>query len=455
MAQKKRNILVELIGDEIGVLHEFSKKYKFFTLSLLVFIVGTIFYFRPFFDEPIVITTNDKNSEWYQMAEGVAKYLKTKNVDVEIVLSSGTLDNVDKLLEPSGKVNAGYVIGPALSGEQAGKLYSLGSMDSEPMWIFYRKNLKVKIEDLKDLQKYQVGIGAHSSGSYVLTKKLLALHGVDVDKESNFISDKRSTNLKRLHDGDLDVLIMAGGIIDGTVQNLLRDPKIEVFNFKNAAAYEHAFDYYRVLKVPAGSLDLNSYLPSKDIDLIAVTSSLVVRKDMHPGEQLGLLLGAKDFAQSNNIRMYAKRDEYPAYVDPSIELSPVAKNFYESGPPSLLQYLPFKLAIFINRFWTAIVALAFLGSLQISFSLGSVNIKWKLMNELKELIELDRQLHHPNLTRPQWIRLRAREQEMYAYARALRVPLGAERDYMSLIESLDMYRDNLDRQDERLKEQGV
>jgi hypothetical protein len=283
----------------------------------------------------------------------------------------------------------------------------------------------------------------------VLTKKLMSLNGVDVDSESNFISDGRSANMKRLNNGEIDGIAMVGGVIDGTVQKLLQDPGMEVFNFKNAPAYEHLISYYRTIKIPAGSLDLLKFIPAKDIDLITVTSSLVVRKDMHPGEQLALLMGAKEFAEANNIRMFAKRDEYPAYVDPTIELSPVAKNFYESGPPSLLQYLPFKLAIFINRFSAALVTLAFLGSLQLTFSFGSLNFRLKIKAVLKELIVLDRELHDDDLTEADFDRIKKRATQLYVYVRALRVPLSAESDYLGLIESLDMFRDNLDRHEER------
>jgi len=447
----KKNFLLELVKDEIHVLVEFSKKFKIITFIVFCVLIGVVLHFRPFFDEPIVITTNDEISEWYQMADGIKKYLEPKGVDVEILTSNGTLHNVERLLEKDGKVNVGYVIGPALTEAQTGGLYSLGSLDTQPVWIFYRKSPQIQISELKDLKKYRVGIGSNTSGSYVLTKQLMNLNRIDVDKEPNFISDKRGANLLRLKEGKIDVFIMVGGVIDGTVQKLLHDPTLELFNFKNAAAYKHLIGYYTNLTIPAGSIDIIEFLPPKDINLIAVTSSLVVRRDMHPGEQLALLLGANDFAKANNIRMYAGRDEYPAYVDNTIELSPVAKNYYDSGASSLLHYLPFKLAIFINRFWTAILALAFLGSLQITFSLSGLNIKMKITAQLKELIELDRRLHDKSLTQSELDDLIKRGDEICDNVRAIKVPVGAEREYISLMEPLETFRKNLNLQAERLK----
>ena len=267
----------------------------------------------------------------------------------------------------------------------------------------------------------------------------------------NFISDSRSENLKRLNNGEIDAIIMAAGVIDQKVQKLLHDPSLQVFNFNNSEAYAHLTSYYKPLKILAGSIDLLNYLPAKDINLIAVTSTLAVRKDMNPGEQLALLLGAKDFATSNNVRMYANPNEFPAYVDPMIELSPVAKTFYNSGAPSLIQHLPFKLAIFLNRFWALLVAIAFVGSLQITFSLSGTNFKLKKKTLLKELFELDRQIHDPSLTKPDLDPIVHRVDEIFSYVRSMKVPLGSESDYLSLLDFLELMRVNLNRQEDRLK----
>ena len=449
--KKQPNFFTQLVLDEAQALVEFSRKYKITTLLLVVLAIWGVIYFRPFFDEPIVFTTDDEGSEWHQMAEGMADYLKPHDVDVELVNSHGTLNNLARLLEKDGKVNAGFLLAPAIEATDASKLYSLGSLDYEPIWIFYRKSPDVKITELRDLKKYRVGVGLHTTGSYVLTKKLLAINGVEVENNPNFISDKRSENVKRLARGDIDAITMAAGVIDKTVQKLLRDPGLEVFSFKNAEAYAHLISYYKPLKIHAGSIDLMNYLPARDIDLIAVTSTLAVRKEMNPGEQLALLLAAKDFAKNNNVRMYAKPNEFPAYVDNMIELSPVAKTFYETGSPSTLHHLPFKLAIFLNRFWALLVAIAFLGSIQITFSLSGTNFKLKMRELLKELIELDRQLHDAALTKSDLIRVKERTEEISKYARAMKVPIGSESDYFNLIDFLDIFRSNMQRQEDRLE----
>lgn len=449
--KKQPNFFTQLVLDEAQALLEFSRKYKITTLLLVILAIWGVIYFRPFFDEPIVFTTDDEGSEWHQMAEGISDYLKPHGVEVELVNSHGTLNNLARLLEQDGKVNAGFLLAPAIEATDASKLYSLGSLDYEPIWIFYRKSPDVKLTELRDLKKYRVGVGLHTTGSYVLTKKLLAINGVKVENNPNFISDKRSENVKRLARGEIDAIVMAAGVIDNTVQKLLRDPGLEVFSFKNSEAYAHLISYYKPLKILAGSIDLMNYLPAHDIDLIAVTSTLAVRKDMNPGEQLALLIAAKDFAKNNNVRMYAKPNEFPAYVDNMIELSPVAKTFYETGSPSTLHHVPFKLAIFLNRFWALLVAIAFLGSIQITFSLSGTNFKLKMRELLKELIDLDRQLHDATLAKPDLIRIKERTNEIFTYARSIKVPIGSETDYLTLIDFLEIFRSNMERQEERLE----
>ena len=237
----------------------------------------------------LVITTDDLGSDWYQLGEASLKYPKRDGIDASIMTSEGSIQNAERLVEAGGKVNVGYVLAPALDTATTDKLYSLGSVDYEPVWIFYRKSPTIQINQLKDLKNYNIGIGPPTGGTYVLTKKLMALNDIDVDKEKNFISDKRSKNMVRLKNGEIDGIIMIGAVIDPIVRQLMHDPDFELFNFRNAKAYPHLISYYTTITIPEGSIDLVKILPTKDIELIAVTSTLAVRRDVHPGAQLALL----------------------------------------------------------------------------------------------------------------------------------------------------------------------
>ncbi|WP_114663001.1 hypothetical protein [Polynucleobacter necessarius] len=82
-------------------------------------------------------------------------------------------------------------------------------------------------------------------------------------------------------------------------------------------------------------------MPQKEVTLLATTTSLVVKKSTHPDLQLAILIAARDANRSSPNLFFAKRDEFPAYLDPSIPISPVAEHFYNYGPPHAMKYLPY------------------------------------------------------------------------------------------------------------------
>lgn len=79
--------------------------------------------------------------------------------------------------------------------------------------------------------------------------------------------------------------------------------------------------------------------------LIATKSNLVVRRDLHSAIQYMLLETAVEIHCTPGIFRIANQFPAPETVD--LPLSPLAREFYKSGTPFLLRYLPFWLAVLL------------------------------------------------------------------------------------------------------------
>jgi hypothetical protein len=145
-------------------------------------------------------------------------------------------------------------------------------------------------------------------------------------------------------------------MLDPLVEELINSPDMTLFNLPNALAYQKKYNYLDAVIIPAGSINIKKNLPVRDISLIATTTTLAVRKDLHPALQLALLMSSKEIIQDSSRLFFSKRNEFPAYVDPSIPISPVARSFYNYGPSKATEYLPYWLAVFIDRFWLVVLA---------------------------------------------------------------------------------------------------
>jgi len=104
------------------------------------------------------------------------------------------------------------------------------------------------------------------------------------------------------------------------------------------------------------ALDIRRIDPPSDVALLASSVTVVVEKDMHPVLQWLFLKAARELGADRG-QLLSRPGTFPAYLDQSMPLSPVAARYYEAGVPASFSYLPLWLAVLVDRMW--VEALAF------------------------------------------------------------------------------------------------
>jgi TRAP-type uncharacterized transport system substrate-binding protein len=436
-----------VVKHELIAIKEALIELKLIVLLVLLVFAGLIYYLKPFPEKSITISTAFKGGDWYQFAESVTPALKDHGISLTVVASDGAIDNVEKLDNPQSAVSAGLTYGSVLSNEQIAGIYSLGSITYEPIWIFYHEKRTGKITDVKDFARFKVGVGPPKSGSFALTEKLFAINGIRVNEDKHFQAASIESNLQQFLDEKLDVFIFVSTIVDLPVQKLIRTPGIKIFNFKNSAAYEKKFYFFDAVDIPAGSINILENFPPEKISLIATTSTLAVRRDMHPDLQLALLLAMKNTIQNSQLLFFAKRNQFPAYVDPSIPLSPVARKFYDNGPPHAINYLPYWLGVFVDRFWLALLTFfAVIYPLsKLNFHLRKFNYAVKERGHYEEILAMDRQVSCNPISAEQKASFLKRLDEINVVIIRRGVPIGEETDYYLFVNATQLLRYKLER----------
>ena len=283
-----------IVKDEFKAIREEFIESKLLVIAFFVAVFLVIFYLDPFPSKHIYFATSYPSSDWHNFVKKTTVALNEKGLDVTLIDTDGAVDNVIRMNSLKDNVNVAFTYGAALNNDQIHGIYSLGSVFYEPVWIFYRKNKIHDLKSMKDLTNYKVGVGPAKSGSFMIAKKLLLDLDVDITKNSNFVSSSFIDIHEKFLKGDLDAIMIVSTYLDPIVQNLMREPKVALYSFSNASAYERKYNYLEAVNIPAGSIDLLHQIPPKDIELISTTASLVVRKDLHPDLQLALLMTIKE-----------------------------------------------------------------------------------------------------------------------------------------------------------------
>jgi TRAP-type uncharacterized transport system substrate-binding protein len=435
-----------VILDEFQAIKEEVRDSKILALAFVAVIVLIVIYLKPFPARHIYFATYYPNSDWAQLAEKTASLLKNHGIDISVLYTNGALDNVARLSNRKDEANAGYTYGFALNQEDLSNIYSLGSVAYEPVWILYNKSRIGEVKSLSALAQYRVGLGPLKSGSYQIAKKIFEVMNIELDNNAHFKPDNILKNAEKLKSGEIDAFIFASTYWDPTTQELLRSPNIAVYDFKNAQAYTKKFNAFVALTLSADSIDILKQIPKQDISLLATTTSLVVNRNMHPDLQLALLMAARDANRNAPNLFFAKRNEFPAYLDPSIPIGPVAEHFYDYGPPHAMRYLPYWLAGLVDRAWLLLLTL-----FAILYPLAKLNIHFrkfrfnlKEIPHYKELLEIEKRLCDHNLSAQDKAQLSKRLDWINVHAIKAGVPINEEAAYFEFLNAIYLLRKKIE-----------
>lgn len=394
----------------------------------------------------IVITTGGESGAYYQFAQRYAAILARSGVRLEIRTSAGSLENLAHLRNDEAQIGfvQGGVLAPKedLDAEDDSGLLSLGSVFYEPVWVFYRG--ETRLERLTELRGKRIAIGQEGSGIRQLAKTLLDANEIPVNGDLLPLSGLLAA--EELQQGRIDAAFIIAAESAPVVQVLLRSPGVKVMSFAQANAYQRRFPYLTRLTLPQGVADLVRDFPPEDIKVLAPTANLIIRDDLHPALQTLLLQAASEVHGKSGF--FQSAGEFPAYMDQMLPLSPEAARYLRSGPPFLQRYLPFWLAVLIDRLIVLLLPIVALliPLLRIAPALYTWRVRSKVFRSYGELKFLEDDLkHHYDPAR--LAEYRSRLDALDEEASQLHVPLGFTDLVYTLREHVNLVRHILDKQE--------
>ena len=319
---------------------------------MLVFACWWFFHSAP--PKTIIITSGDKESLYYGIAEKYARILARDGVKLNILPSAGAVENLRRLADPSFQADIGFVQAGLDLGVNSENLVSLGSVSYQPLLVFHR--LPPAVIRLSQLAGKRLAVGREGSGTRLLAVKLLAMNGIEPGGSTEFLAWEGEAAAAALLKGEIDAaFFMADAASSGTMRSLLQAPGVGLVDFTQADGYIRRIGYLHKLTMPRGAMNFGKDIPARDITLIGPTVELVARKNLHPALSDLLLAAAMEI--HGRPALFQNRGEFPAALENELPISDDAKRYYKSGKTFLYRYLPFWLASLINRILVVFVPL--------------------------------------------------------------------------------------------------
>jgi TRAP transporter TAXI family solute receptor len=334
----------------------FTARELWWLIALIVLMVASLLYALFRYIEPpppkvITISAGAKTGAYYQFAQRYALEMKKHGIELKVLESSGSVENLARIQDPKAGVGFALIQSGIANGEAETyqSLESLASISYEPVWVL--SNPETKIARLTDLVGKRIAIGAQGSGTRPVALELLAANGI---KEGNasLLPLSAADAAAALAKNEIDAMITISSPSAPLIV-LALEGGASVLEFDQADAYARRYPWLAKVVLPKGSASFAKNFPSNDISLIAASANLVARTDTHRAIAF-LMMDIASEVHANAGPLHNLK-QFPNEQNLQFSQSEESKRFFKTGRPVLQRYLPFWLANLIERLLVSIV----------------------------------------------------------------------------------------------------
>ncbi|MFH5926187.1 TAXI family TRAP transporter solute-binding subunit [Roseomonas xinghualingensis] len=296
--------------------------------------------------------TENPQAAYNLAVDEYAKGLEAEQFKIERVVTQGSAENVQLLR--NGRVDLALVQGGIPSTVGKDRLVSLGEVFFEPAWVFVRDQSEGG-SPVQALRGKRIAVGPEGSGTRVLALALLAANGLGADaiEPVPLVGNEAA---EALANGQVQAAVFVAAQPTEAINRLMRTEGVELLNFGSRTdAYSIHLPFLNPVKLPNGGLSLAEDLPRGDVFLMAPAASLLARDDLNPQVAALMMRVLRDTHEDRTL--FSPAGRFPSGLNHEVPLQEDAERFYEKGVSFLQTYLPFRVAVTVERLWVLVIPL--------------------------------------------------------------------------------------------------
>jgi uncharacterized protein len=298
----------------------------------------------------LVISTGREDGAYYRYARDYQRVLAAQGFTLDIESGPGSVATLRRLA--AGEVDAGFVQGGTTVADAEG-VTALGSLFYEPLWIFYRKDLRVSY--LSDLRGRGLAVGEEGSGTRELALRLLADNDVTGDN-TRLLPLGGAAAEAALTSREADAAFFVVSPRAEVIPRLFANRELELLNERRHLAYSGRHQFVAPLHIGEGMLDMARNIPREEKVVVGVTAALAVKPGIHP-DHIRLLLNAADRVHRKG-GLLERPGQFPSDANLELPLHEQAARYLRVGPSWLERTFPFWVAGILDRLVLVVLPVA-------------------------------------------------------------------------------------------------
>jgi len=327
-----------------------SKSIKLIILFSVIFIISLflVLVFTVSSSNKFTMATGDINGNYHKIGLIYKEKLKEKGIELSLFNSQGSVENLQLLKDK--KVDIALMQNNLIDkNENITYLKGIASLYNEPIFVFYKKNINLKL--ISQLKNKRVSLGKKGSGTYFISSKIISINGLNEnDLKPEFLS--YSDSAQKLIDGNIDAVFIMSSFDNPVIKKLMTNENISLFSFSNYKSYKYYSVNLSHLVMPQGYYDLGKNIPDKDIDLLNALATLSAVESLDPKIIESLLITIKELSDKEidtSLSFESKDIRFPSdkYLD--LPIHSASELYFKDGPSFLTKYFSYNAALFISR----------------------------------------------------------------------------------------------------------
>jgi len=311
---------------------------------------------KPAVPDRITLLTGPEGGAYHALGLEYAEDLRRHGLDVDVEATAGLRENMERVARGGNVVafSPSILEHESHEGVDVSRFVSLGSVEFDPLWLFYRADTDMARID--GLAGRTIHTGAPGTVSDILSRKLIEKNGLSGTVKLRSMTGMTPESVADgFAAGAMDAVFVTGDPGTPVVAAMLSLDGLRLFSFERAEAYAQVLPGVTRFVIPEGALDLARNHPSQDTEMLSAVTCLVAHEDLHSAV-VPMLLGAagRVAEQSGGFTAAA---HFPSGEHVPFPLDVAARRYFNDGETGLAKILPYQAVRFLNHLGFMVVPL--------------------------------------------------------------------------------------------------
>jgi hypothetical protein len=319
----------------------------------------------------IIIEAGPPGAFFDEAANLLQSDLQRYGIRSKIINREDTLKIIEDVNDGKSSIEVGF-ISHDIGNRDYPNVTAIGTIVLEPLFIFCQASTNIK--NLQDFKGLRLAVSPPESGTRVLSERLLGAYGVDA-QNTTFLPLTFIESAEALGKGSVDAAFFLQPPGNKLIHDLALNPKLQLLSLPQAEALASNLGFVRHVTIHEGGFDYVRNIPAKDVQLVAMPVTLIVKKDLRPAIATVIAQSVKTHFQ--RATLVSQPGELLAIHQLSLAVNDHAEPVLRNGLPYIYRALPFSFAALLDNFSIYIGFIIFLVSIYSSMRFPSPQLIWR------------------------------------------------------------------------------